>query len=806
MLNPPGSERLSMAGIQEVYLDDNATTRVLPVAAQEAYGVMEELFGNPSSTHIAGLQARRILESARAVARQILGASSGRIVFTSGATEAIQTGIFSALCQAKKNLASAARTEPGLLLYGATEHKAIPQTLHHWNQLLDIGCEVLAIPVDRQGQLDLEFLRAHVDRAHLLCTMAVNNETGVIHDLHALEAIILAAKHKVAWMVDCVQAVGKLELKLSDSAIDYATISGHKLHAPKGIGILYVREDAPFTPLLAGGGQEGGARGGTENLPGVAAIACVLRTIQDPQADEFNDLATLSNYRDRIVASLKQAFPKIVFNTPFEKSVPTTVNFAVPGFTSKELLDLFDAAGIRVSSGSACGSAIRGSYVLEAMGLPKWQSDGAIRLSFGLATTAADVEAACARIEEAGQALADSCLAISPHIRSDSRLASDGLLQLKNGSMCSWILSDHATKKCVVVDPFDEFVERIETIIRCQGYQVVAVLDTHQHVDHQSPRERLVQLLGDRMLNSDASTDILGWPSHAEGEVTLGDRTRAPLIKLSDTNVIAKAPLPGHTVDGQVFLVGTPSDDRLAPQDVRFAFTGDTLLIGGIGRTDFPTSSAEALLESLRKLPQLLADDSVICPTHDYNVGFVTTLGSERRLNRFLARLLDTSVVMSLEEYLPEKETVDGAIQESNCELVCGRIESYTIDGDSSIDVEPEQLKEFFQQHEHSLIVDVREPHEFHFAQDWNSLGFQSPPENVPLTRLGNFLARLPQQADWAEKELIFLCRSGNRSAKAAQVVRRLGLAKAWHITGGIALGMSPSRDVIDAEEMEYSI
>lgn len=796
-----------MACDKEIYLDNNATTRVLPSAAEEAFAVMEDLYGNPSSSHIAGLQARRILESGRDVARQALGATTGRIVFTSGATEAIQTGIFSALYAAKQRLAiDSPHVDRGLLLYGVTEHKAVPQALHHWNALLDLNCEVVAIPVNGQGQADLEFLRQHIDRTHLVCTMAVNNETGVINDLYAIQRIVRSVGSQATWLVDCVQAVGKLQLDLSSLAIDYAPISGHKLYAPKGIGVLYVRQGAPFTPLLAGGGQEGGARGGTENLPGVAAIAHVLRELLDPDTTVFSSHAKLVEFRDRIASSLRSSFPGLVFNTPFEHAVPTTLNFAVEGVTSKELLDLFDAAGIRVSSGSACGSAVRGSYVLEAMGLPQWRSDGAIRLSFGPATTIAEIEAACTRIEEAGRALAESCVFTARPNSVNAKQQLDGLLQLKSGSDCSWILCDGTTKRCVIVDPFADLLGRIESVVRCQDLSVVAVLDTHNHVDHKSPRVELVELLQDKLIDSSASTDLLGWPDEAAESVILGDDSEAPAIRLSEELILAKTSLPGHTVDGLAFLAGQPNTGRLEKQAVKFAFTGDTLLIGGIGRTDFATSTAEQMLSSLRKLPLIVADNTVICPTHDYNVGFVTTLGSERQHNGLLARILDPVVKLTVDEYLATKKKLDAKIEDDkNSELVCGLIQDYTEGGASSIDVKPEDLSDFFRDHCDSLVIDVRERHEFHFTQDWKSIGLTVPPKNIPLTRLGDFLSQILAHGQH-NREIVFICRSGNRSSKAAQVVRRLGLPAAWHIAGGIALGASPSTEVLEAEEMEYAI
>jgi cysteine sulfinate desulfinase/cysteine desulfurase-like protein/glyoxylase-like metal-dependent hydrolase (beta-lactamase superfamily II)/rhodanese-related sulfurtransferase len=796
---------MSTSSPREIYLDANATTPVMSVAAKEAQDAMEELYGNPSSSHITGLRARFILESARTAARTILNAPTGRIVFTSGATEAIQTGIFSVLCQIRKQREQhPEQASERVLLYGATEHKAVPQALQHWNEMLGIKNQVLEIPVDEHGLLDLEFLRAHIDSADIVCTMAVNNETGVIHDLSAIEKVVRSSERHIPWLVDCVQAIAKIDLNLSELSIDYAPLSGHKLYAPKGIGILYVRDESPLTPLIAGGGQEGGARGGTENLPGVAAIAAVLRELEAQNRDIFRDHATLVQFRDRLIASLTKAFPKIVFNTPFEHAVPTTVNFAVPGISSKEILDLFDAASIRVSSGSACGSAIQGSYVLEAMGLPKWQSDGAIRVSFGPASTESEINAACRRIEEAGRAMCDACLIVSHDVDTTTGTQLDGLIQLKKGSMCSWLFMDAASKQCIIIDPFDELVDRIESIVHCQESRVLAVLDTHQHVDHDSPRALMVKALGSRMVMPDQPTDILGWPTAPHGTVTLGDGTSAPFLQLSASTILAKTELPGHTVDGQAFLLGSLEKDRqLAAENVRFAFTGDTLLIGGIGRTDFPSSCAEGMYASLRRLPTILSDRTILCPTHDYSNGFCTSFGTERKQNCFLSRIVDPVVELPMADYLSEKIRVDGEINDdTNCELVCGRISTH-VEDKSSIDIGPDELPDFFRQHAGSRIIDVREPHEFKFAQDWNALGLAAPPLNVPLTRLTDFLQALATGEQSSDADMIFICRSGNRSSKAAEATRRLGYENAWHISGGIALGTSRSSSI---DEMEYSI
>jgi len=383
----------------DIYLDANATTPVLPVAAQAALAAMAEDFGNPSSVHSTGLKARALIDGVRERARRIVGAGAGRLLFTSGATEGIQTAVLSAL--------SAVRSRADLagarwLLYGATEHKAVPEALRHWNALLGLGLEVRAIPVDTQGRHDLAFLREHAPGAGLVCTMAANNETGVVSDL----AGIAAALENVAafWMVDCVQALGKLPLALAATRIDYAPFSGHKLYAPKGIGLLYVRADAPFTPLMAGGGQEDSLRSGTENMAGIAGLGAVLAALED--GGTFRNHAELSAFRLQLLDALREALPGLVLNAPLETTLPTTLNFAVPGLPSRLLQDLFDAGGVRVSGGSACSAAKAApSFVLQAMQLPDWQAAGAVRLSIGPAADAVMVREACARIRACGEAL-----------------------------------------------------------------------------------------------------------------------------------------------------------------------------------------------------------------------------------------------------------------------------------------------------------------------------------------------------------------------------------------------------------------
>lgn len=393
------------APAHEIYLDCNATTPVLPAARDAAVRALSGQFGNPSSSHSTGLRAKAVLDRVRAQAARVLGTGNGQLVFGSGATEGIQTAVLSALCAARVRR-DAGEAVNGPILLGATEHKAVPQAVAHWNQLLGLNLPVLNVPVNTHGLHDLAFLQQHLPGATLLCTMAVNNETGVVSDIAGIEAVLQASGSRALWLVDCVQALGKLELNLAATRIDYAPFSGHKLYAPKGIGMLYVREGSPYTALMAGGGQEGGHRAGTENMPGIAALGAVLQVLEDGGDSVFRSHAQLAHYRVRLAEALRAALPGVVFNMPFECSLPTTLNFSVPGMDSKTLLNVFDAAGMRISAGSACSAAkAEPSYVLQAMGLPAWQTEGAVRLSIGATVDAAFIDEACARIAVCGQVL-----------------------------------------------------------------------------------------------------------------------------------------------------------------------------------------------------------------------------------------------------------------------------------------------------------------------------------------------------------------------------------------------------------------
>lgn len=391
--------------VPEIFLDANATTPALPEISQLMEDVCCTQFANPSSPHLAALNPKQILETTRSLALRLFNEPKGTIIFNSGATEGINTAVFSVLQNAMGQ-----NCKDKVLLYGATEHKAVPEALKYWNSVFQLNAEVVAIPVDKSGQLDLGFIAKHLDRALIVCTMGANNETGVVADLPALQGCIRAQHARIPWLVDCVQVLGKVALDLQAVDVDYATFSAHKLYGPKGVGCLYVNQKAVYSPLTVGGGQEQGARGGTENVAGIAALGKIfqwlLATREDAAAcSPFAPLTQLQHYRERLLKALKRAFPELTLNQPYPDSLPTTLNFSVPTLTSGQLIAMFDAAGIRVSAGSACSTGRPKSFVLQAMGLPDWQSEGAIRLSFGPATSSAYIEAAEARINALAERL-----------------------------------------------------------------------------------------------------------------------------------------------------------------------------------------------------------------------------------------------------------------------------------------------------------------------------------------------------------------------------------------------------------------
>lgn len=738
---------------QEIYLDNNATTPVLACAAEAVQHTMQQCFGNPSSSHSTGIKAKAELENTRQLARQLIGAGAGDIIFTSGATEGIQSSIFSALLHARLS----GKTGPAFsLLYGATEHKAVPQSLEHWNRVLQLGATIKAIPVDQHGVLDHEFIRAELPVTLLICTMAANNETGVKQDLIALKQVIRSVAPDVLWMVDCVQALGKMPLQLEQMTIDYAPFSGHKLYAPKGIGFLYVRKGAPYQPLLAGGGQESGLRSGTENLPGIAALQAIFHQLTIKEGSVFQSEEQLWVYREQLLAALRQVFPDLVLNSDHPYIVPTTINFSVPGFASKDIMDLFDAAGIRVSSGSACSSKIPTSFVLNAMGLPLWRSQGAIRLSFGPAMTAAECQSACEAIL-ALRAVVNSCCLVLSDASSTQLVPLDGLVQLKHEDLCSYLLVCAQSSEVVIIDAVLPLATRITQLIQGHQLKVRAIVDTHQHQDHPSARPELVTLLAD--LLDPVTTDRLGWP------------LATPVLQMGSYQLDV-LPTPGHSPEAISILVSQQGEQK-------FAFVGDFILPGGTGRLDLPGGDSHAFRRSLRGLSQALQPQTLLLSSHDYAQRFFTRWDLMLQEQPVLRQVLDTDDTPEL--WLSELQRQTEWLQRQSGHF-CGVVEVCASDATAVID--KTQIAQLVKQYPQLQVWDVREPHE----QAAGALCHYLPDQICKEVPLSALVQQVAQQKTKRFEPVLLVCRSGNRSLLAAKVLNRAGFELVFNLKGGVAL------------------
>tara|TARA_Y100000782_G_scaffold83010_1_gene89964 strand:- start:3413 stop:5680 length:2268 start_codon:yes stop_codon:yes gene_type:complete len=739
---------------QQIYLDANATTPVLPEIADVVSHTMQVCFGNPSSSHITGIQAKHLLEQTRRKARDVIGATDGDILFTSGATEGIQTAVVSTLIAAKHH-----KIDNPVLLYGATEHKAVPNTLKHWNTVLDINAEVLAIPVDKNGILDHEFIASHASRALMICTMAVNNETGVFQDLTAIEKVIRSKNTDVAWMVDCVQALGKTDLSLSKTTIDYAPFSGHKLYAPKGIGVLYIRKGSAYTPFIAGGGQESGMRSGTENLPGIAGLNKLFSLLLDKEDDVFKPIELLDAYRKQLHAALVDTFGDITFNHRFSCSVPTTLNFAVNELTSKEVMDLFDAAGIRVSGGSACSSGANRSFVLDSMGASDWQSENAIRMSFGPAASQQEIDYACEKIRSLKPILEANCLVVSDSTTPQHEVCAIGLTQLRHQAACCWLYVD-SNKHAVIIDPIIELIPRLAKMVATQGLTVLAILDTHQHQERLSARCLLSKELAEHCIAGEV--DELGWPIKAEQ------------IELTDM-CLSKVATPGHSQDSVSYLL---KDNKT--KAISYCFCGDLILPGGLGNTSLEGGDAAQMAQSLKYIANTIDDKTVICSGHDYQQCFAMDWHAQQATNPLLSRLLNEQI--SDAEFIELKQQNDQQKQAVNHSL-CGYVD--TLESPPTKQLTSTEAKAMLCQKD-TYLIDTREPYEHSVVDIAEQFKIDdSHVINIPLSRMANEI----MQGHLNKCNCyILICRSGNRSKQAAKNLSQLGFENVYNLDGGLAL------------------
>jgi glyoxylase-like metal-dependent hydrolase (beta-lactamase superfamily II)/rhodanese-related sulfurtransferase len=375
----------------------------------------------------------------------------------------------------------------------------------------------------------------------------------------------------------------------------------------------------------------------------------------------------------------------------------------------------------------------------------------------------------------------------------------DGIIQFRVGSTNSWILANRNARTCIIIDPCETVAERMEHYIRCQKLDLLAVLDTHSHGDHESIRPILQKVLADRIVTfAGRKCDSLGWPIFRPDQdflVTLDNGMQASALHLASASdgdlVLARMATPGHTDDSSALLFGLSQSGTLKKENIYFAFSGDTILSGGLGRTNFSVSDPVALFHSLRKLHLVLSPSTLLCPSHDYNHSFATSLKTEATENSMLGLALSPMTPMTLDLFLKRKAEIDtelAKLEENFQGIVCGVTQAALAVEYANISIRPQDMNSYLHQKTTSpLLIDVRESQEFLLFKDWDLLGLKVTPRNVPLSRFVNLMDELIRSKQM-NQEILLICRTGSRSFQAAKSLRRLGFSHAWNLEGGVAL------------------
>ncbi len=364
--------------MRNVYLDNNATTRVDPEVVEAMLPFFCENYGNPSSVHKHGRNARKPVDHARAQVASLVGCDPSEVIFTSGGSEAINTVI--------KGVMAAGGKAPLHCITTRVEHSAVINCCRY---LEGIGHDVTRLDVNPEGTLTPEAVDAAItEKTALISVMYANNETGVIFPVVEIGGI--ASRRCIPFLCDSVQAVGKVPVNFKELAADFLTVSGHKFHAPKGTGALVVRKGIDLAPLIHGGSQERRRRGGTENVPGIVGFGAACEIAQRRlEAESAGIRALRVTFEHRVM----ELIPDVKLNGHPEKRLPNTCNISFMGANAELLLTELDRAGVAVSAGSACTSGNRTiSHVLDAMGLDDATARSAIRFSFGRENTEADLD------------------------------------------------------------------------------------------------------------------------------------------------------------------------------------------------------------------------------------------------------------------------------------------------------------------------------------------------------------------------------------------------------------------------------
>jgi cysteine desulfurase len=360
-----------------VYVDNNATTRVAPEVVETMLPYLSELYGNPSSMHTFGGNVGTRIKEAREKIAALIGAQPDEIVFTSCGTESDSTAIHAAL---------ESNPDKRHIVTTRVEHPAVKNLGEH---LAGKGYRVTAVPVDNRGRLDLDYLYDHLtDETAVVSVMWANNESGVVFPI---EEITRKVKDKGILMhTDAVQAVGKVPVNVGDVPVDMLSLSGHKIHAPKGIGVLYVRKGTKYAPFLIGGHQEHGRRGGTENTASIIGLGKAAELAAD-HLDEMD--RRIRGLRDKLENALLERIPKSSINGDVKGRLPNTTSIGFEAVEGEAILLMMDQLGICASSGSACTSgSLEPSHVLRAMGVPFTSAHGSIRFSLSVYNTEQEID------------------------------------------------------------------------------------------------------------------------------------------------------------------------------------------------------------------------------------------------------------------------------------------------------------------------------------------------------------------------------------------------------------------------------
>jgi cysteine desulfurase len=367
--------------MRRIYLDNNATTPILPEVFEAMRPYFAEHFGNASSIHHHGQETRAAVERARESVAALLGCRASEIVFTSGGTEGDNLAIFGLV------------REGDHVITSTIEHHAVLNSCKH---LEEAGCEVTYVPVDGRGLVDPDDVRRAVrSTTRLISIMMANNETGVLQPVGEIGKVAVAAD--VYFHSDGVQAAGKVPIDVQTIQCDLLSISGHKMHAPQGVGALYVRKGTILQPMLYGGSHERSRRAGTENVPGIIALGKAAELAK--AALDHGDLTRMASLRDHLQEQILAEIETIGVNGAGAPRVPNTTNIHFDCIEGEALVIALDLKGLAVSTGAACSSgAIEPSHVLTAMGLPPDQARASLRFSLGKQNTADDVEFALSLI------------------------------------------------------------------------------------------------------------------------------------------------------------------------------------------------------------------------------------------------------------------------------------------------------------------------------------------------------------------------------------------------------------------------